>query len=539
MRQAEKFQRAARRWEEWQPRSYALADRFVPRILADSAREFPDRIAFRFEEGDVSFAALQDGAERIAGGLAALGLGEGMRLALMLPNSQAFLESWFGANLIGVTAVPINTAQRGEGLRHQIGHADCRAIVIDAAHLTQLSEIIERLPHLRHVIVLGEEPPPCGHAEALDYEALRSLSRGYLPYKGDHRGLATISYTSGTTGPSKGVMIGHGYWYEIWAAAVRFARLVDEDVHYCALPYFHLAAHGITGPVLLTGASAVVRRRFSATRFMEDCRENGCTTSKYVGSIIPFLMKQPESARDAENPLRLMIGSAAPKELFHAFEKRYDTRLLELYGMTECNACLVNPYENRRPGSCGKPTEGWDVRIVDDDDLELPPGAVGEIVARPLRPWLGTSGYDGNPEATLELMRNHWMHTGDLGYRDEDGYFHFVDRRKQAIRRRGENISSFEVEAAINSHEAVLESAVVGVPSPFGEEEVKAVVVLRKGERLAPDALLEWCRARLPRFAVPRYVAFRDALPKTPSQRVEKYRLKEEGITADCWDGEA
>jgi carnitine-CoA ligase len=233
-----------------------------------------------------------------------------------------------------------------------------------------------------------------------------------------------------------------------------------------------------------------------------------------------------------------MVGAAAPAHEWLSFQRRFNTKLLEVYGMTECYCCLASPYDSPRPGSCGQAITGWDVRVVNEDDAECAPGVVGEIIARSNRMWVGTSGYYGNPDATIELMRNGWIHTGDLGSRDGDGYFYFADRLKLALRRRGENISSFEVEAVIGLHPAVLEACVVGVPSDVGEEEVKAVVVPKPGNTLTPEDLVRFCESRLAYFAIPRYVAIRDSLPKTPSERVEKYRLKEEGVTADCWDRE-
>jgi crotonobetaine/carnitine-CoA ligase len=234
-----------------------------------------------------------------------------------------------------------------------------------------------------------------------------------------------------------------------------------------------------------------------------------------------------------------MVGAAAPQDEWHAFQERFNTKILEVYGMTECYCCLVSPYDEPRAGACGKTITGWDVRIVDDDDNECKPGSLGEFIARSNKMFVGTTGYYNKPEATLELFKNGWIHTGDLGRMDEDGYFFFVDRKKQAIRRRGENISSFEVESVISSHDAVLESAVVGVPSDVGEEEVKAVVVLKEGQSVSEEELIRWCEPRMAYFAIPRYIAIRDDMPKTPSERVEKFKLKEEGITDDCWDREA
>ncbi|RMF94816.1 MAG: ATP-dependent acyl-CoA ligase, partial [Gammaproteobacteria bacterium] len=352
--------------------------------------------------------------------------------------------------------------------------------------------------------------------------------------------MASILYTSGTTGVSKGVEMSHHYWYAIWAESVKYSRYTEDDVLYTGLPFFHGNAQGITvGPAILADAKAVIVERFSASRLWDDCRRWECTEANYIGGIIPILLKQEPREDDADNPVRLMVGAAAPEDEWNAFQKRFNTKILEVYGMTECYVCLASPYDEPRAGSCGKPITGWEVRIVDDDDNECEPGRLGEFICRSNRMWVGTTGYYKKPEATLELWQNMWIHTGDLGRMDEDGYFYFVDRKKQAIRRRGENISSFEVESVISSHEAVLESCVVGVPSEVGEEEVKAVVVLKPGMSVTEEELIRWCEPRLAYFAIPRYIAIRDSLPKTPSERVEKFKLKEEGITPDCWDREA
>jgi crotonobetaine/carnitine-CoA ligase len=255
--------------------------------------------------------------------------------------------------------------------------------------------------------------------------------------------------------------------------------------------------------------------------------------------MLQILLKNSPRDDDADNPVRLMVGAAAPPDEWNAFQQRFNTKLLEVYGMTECYCCLASPYDAPRPGSCGKPITGWDVRIVDDDDTECPPATTGEFIARSNKMWVGTSGYYGNPEATIGLTRNGWIHTGDLGRMDADGYFYFVDRKKQALRRRGENISSFEVESVIASHPAVLEACVVGVRSEVGEDDVKAVVVLKPNCSATPVELVHWCETRIAYFAVPRYIAIRDHLPKTPSERVEKFKLKDEGVTADCWDRES
>ncbi len=541
----DKFERAEAKWASWKMQEYALADRVLHRILENKARRFPNREIFQFRDGAVTFEQLHLGINRAANGFLSLGVRAGDKVALMLPNRIEFLYAWFGLNRIGAANVPINVSHRGAGLAYQIDQTDCVALVADEQYLESLDQIADQLPKLHHVVVTHTGPgdvrlPSWPGIESLGWSELCSHGSNTPAIEVPFNALSTILFTSGTTGPSKGVMFSHHYWYETWASAVKYCRFTEDDVLYTGLPFFHSSAKGTTiGPAILADAKAVLVERFSASKLMDDCRRWQCTSAKYIGGIIPILMKQEPLDTDRDNPLRLMVGSAAPIGLSHAFQDRFNTHLLEGYGMTECVVPLVNPYDDRRPGSCGKPSTGYRVKVVDENDQEQPPGVTGEIIVQPERMFLGTSGYYRNPEATLELFRNFWIHTGDLARTDEDGYFYYVDRKKQALRRRGENISSFEVEAVINAHASVLESCVVGVPAEMGEDEVKAVVVLKPGCALGAEELIRWCEPRMAYFAVPRYIAFRASLPKTPSERVEKYQLKNEGVTPDCWDREA
>ncbi|PRE50430.1 ATP-dependent acyl-CoA ligase [Burkholderia multivorans] len=535
----DKFERAERKWQSWTMQEYTQTDRVIGRILEDKARQHPYREVFQFGDEAIAFEHLNSLVNRVANGLRALGIGTGDNVALMLSNRLEFMLTWFGLNKLGAVCVPINVALKGDGLAYQIDHADCVALVTEPAYAAQLEAVAEQIAGIRCTIVVGDATTTgWPGASALGFDELLAYADTAPAVSVDFRQLSTISYTSGTTGRSKGVMISHHYWYEIWSQAVQYAHYTEDDVLYTGLPFFHTSAHGTTGPAILAGAKAVLVERFSASRMLDDCRRWNCTSAKFIGGMLSMLMKQPPSPVDADNPVRLWVGAAAPKHLWHSFEQRFDTRLLELYGMTECSSCLVNPIDDRRPGSCGKAITGYEVKIVDEHDNDVGPHRTGEIVVRPQRPYLGTSGYYKDPEATLELFRNMWLHTGDLATRDDDGYFHYVDRKKQALRRRGENISSFEVEAVIGAHPAVLESCVVGVPSELGEDDVKAVIVLRPEQRVTEAELIAWCEPRLAYFAIPRYIAFRTSLPKTPSERVEKYRLRAEGVTPDCWDRE-
>ena len=539
----DKFEKAENKWNSWSMQEYAQSDRVLANIIEDKARQYPDHVVFQFRDEPITFGELNEKINQVANGFAAIGLKHGDKVAIMLPNCVEFLYVWFGLNKIGAVEVPINVALRGTGLIHQIVQSECVAIVADTIYLDRLQDVSDDLTTVRHAVFRSaeaEQPlPTWKECESLHYSELEDHSSTAPNVVVHYSDMASILYTSGTTGVSKGVMISHYYWYDIWSQSIKYSRYTEDDVLYTGLPFFHGNAQGITiGPAILADAKAVVVERFSASGLWEDCRRWECTEANYIGGIIPILMKAEPDEKDGDNPLRLMVGAAAPVGIWHDFEKRFNTKLLEVYGMTECYCCLSNPIDEVRPGSCGKAITGWDVKIVDEDDNEVEPGELGEFIAQPQNRGVGTSGYYKKPAETLELFKNFWVHTGDLGRMDEDGYFYFVDRKKQAIRRRGENISSFEVEAVINSHDAVLESCVVGVPSDIGEEEVKAVVVLKEGQQVSEAELIAHCEPLMAYFAIPRYIAFRPDLPKTPSERVEKYKLKVEGITDDCWDRE-
>lgn len=540
----DKARKAASKWKSWRMQEYAQPERVLTRIIADKARRNPNHVVFQFRDTPVTLGELDDRINRAANGFLALGVKPGDKVAIMLPNCPEFLYAWFGLNRIGAVEVPVNTALKGSGLAYQITQSDSVALVADTEYLDRIGDVLGELKDVRQVALLDRAGkagalPGWGRPATLWFRELMDRPGTDPGIPVSFRDMATILYTSGTTGVSKGVEMSHCYWYDIWAEAVKYARYTEDDVLYTGLPFFHGNAQGITiGPAILADAKAVIVERFSASQLWDDCRRWGCTEANYIGGVIPILLKQDPRPGDADNPVRLMVGAAAPADEWETFQRRFGTKLLEVYGMTECYCCLASPYDEPRAGSCGKAITGWDVRIVDDDDNDCPPDTVGEFIARSNKMWVGTTGYYKKPEATLELFRNGWIHTGDMGRRDADGYFYFADRKKQAIRRRGENISSFEVEAVIAANDAVLECCVVGVPSEVGEEEVKAVVVLKDGQRLTPEELVRWCEPRMAYFAIPRYVAFRSGLPKTPSERVEKFKLKDEGITADCWDRE-
>ena len=410
-------------------------------IIEDKARKQPNHVVFQFRDDPITLGDLNDRINKAANGLLALGVKPGDKVAIMLPNCPEFLYAWFGCNKIGAVEVPINVALKGAGLAYQIDQSDCVVLVADTEYLDRLEEVAEdSSPSSTSCAWIARRQRPLPRWQRPTVITFGELigHRRHAERRGALRDIATILYTSGTTGVSKGVQMSHHYWYDIWAESVKYARYTEEDVLYTGLPFFHGNAQGITiGPAILADAKAVIVERFSASQLWDDCRRWECTEANYIGGIIPILLKQEPRDDDADNPVRLMVGAAAPADEWHAFQQRFNTKLLEVYGMTECYCCLASPYDEPRAGSCGKAITGWDVRIVDDDDNECPPGTPGEFIARSNKMFVGTTGYYKKPEATLELFQNGWIHTGDMGRMDADGYFYFVDRKKQAICRRG------------------------------------------------------------------------------------------------------
>ena len=352
--------------------------------------------------------------------------------------------------------------------------------------------------------------------------------------------LVAVLYTSGTTGPSKGVMITHIQAYEYARSVVELLELGPDDVHYAPLPLFHIAGQwGVAYAACLAGARAVLPRPFSAGAYWADVRRHRATTTFLLGAMASFLFQQPEAEDDADNPLeRALVVPLLPE--IEAFKRRFGCLVSTTWGATEFNVPTRSTFELANSRTCGRVAEDrYEVRIVDELDRELPPGVPGEAVVRPREPWITMAGYWGHPEWTAAAWRNLWLHTGDMLMRDEAGNLYFVDRTSDAIRRRGENISSMEVEREIVAHPDVVECAVIPVASEHTEQEVMAVVVPRPGTALDPVALVEFLAPRMAYFMVPRYVEMADALPMTQTGKVRKYTLRERGLTPQTWDREA
>ena len=517
-------------------------------LVTKRVEDHPSAIAVKFETNQLDFETLHTRANQFANAMLGLGSNKGDTCAVMLPNGADYLTTWLGLTRIGVIEVPINVAYRGDLFQYLLQQSECSTLVIDQRWIEHFVAIAPALTHIKHVIVVGLGPENDRHLTATtkkfvvhDYMDLVSSGDSALPsIVVDETDPSVILFTSGTTGPSKGVVLSH-------KANFRLARNVSELMGYgkgerlfTVFPLFHVNARYTTVlPAWLVDGDCVMHDRFSASNFWDFCRTENVTAFNYMGALLMMLMKQPERSDDATNPVRRAYGAPAPIEIYSDFEKRFALQLVEVYGSTELGTATMNTVESFRVGSCGYAVPYFDVEIHDEQDNLCAPGTEGEIVVRPKEPSVMFDGYYKMPEATVAAFQNLWFHTGDRGKMDSDGYFYFIDRMKDAIRRRGENISSWEVEKVLNTHPHVLESAVVGVPSALTEEEVMAILILKPGQTADPKNILEFCEGKMAHFAIPRYFQFVTELPRTPSQRVEKYKLRQDASKNISWDRES
>lgn len=524
-------------------KAYGPEKRTLGWILEHKAKTIGEKNFLLHQDLKITYKQINETVNRIANSFLGLGIGKGDKVCLVMANSIEFTYAWFALAKIGAIMVPINTALKGNLLRYQINHSDVSVVIVDADLADRIIFIQNEIKKVRTVIIVPDyegnvlEIGP--EIKVIKFIQLYDGTSKPPPSNVHFSDPMSILYTSGTTGPSKGAILSHAHYYFIAEQANHYMKYDEDSILYSCLPLFHANASMLSalGAMLAEGTFAM-GKRFSLTTFWDEIRSYRATHTNVLASIFPLLWRQTPKEDDAENPLKVMNSAPLLPE-FEAFEKRFDLKLVTMFGTTETGIVSVSPFgEKIRLGSCGKPLEAYDVRIFDDYDIECGPKTTGEIVVRGKEPYSQMDHYYKMPEATLKAFRNLWYHTGDFGYKDEDGYLYFVDRKKDALRRRGENISSFEVEKDINSHPKVLESAVFAVPSELGEDDVKAVVILKKGEKMSPEELIAFCENRMAYFAVPRYVEFSDSLPKTPTARVEKYKLREKGVTKDTWDRE-
>jgi carnitine-CoA ligase len=507
------------------PNRYTGTDRTAVRVLRDQVARSPESILLRTDSDAFTRAQVDAITNRLARRLRAGGVQQGDTVLLLLDNSPFYIFCWLALAKIGAIEVPVNTQYRGQMLAHVVNSSGAKVLILDPEFTDTVATIRSQLLNLQTEILSSAD-------DLLDPD---DSDLGADPA---YDATMALMYTSGTTGPSKGVLVTHAHAYE-YANAVREAiALRAGDVYYAPLPLFHIAGQwGVVYASLMSGATAVVTPRFSASSFWGDVAEHGATTSFLLGAMANFLQQQPPADGDSDNSLdRMLMSPLVPR--LREFKERFGVRVATAYGSTEANVPIYSDFSIDDPRQCGRIRPGWAVEIVDEHDEVLPPGRPGEIVVRPSEPWLTMRGYLDNAEATARSYRNCWLHTGDMAFRDAEGNFYFVDRMSDAIRRRGENISSFEVEREVNAHPAVVESAAIGVASEHTEQELMVVAAVDDGAALSPQELHAFLVERAPRFMVPRYIEVVDALPRTPTDKIRKAALRERG-TVSAWDAAA
>jgi crotonobetaine/carnitine-CoA ligase len=467
------------------------------------------------------------------------GVRPGDRVLLMLPVSVESVFAWLGLGWIGAVETPINYEYKGAMLDYVMRDSGARLLVVHPQYLAQIATAVDGLPGIQQVVIAGEErtrPHAFAHPAVVELDDFLRVD-GPLPAESvlSESHIGTVIYTSGTTGPSKGVMVP---WAQLEATArwtIPLDSLGERDAYYNPYPLFHIAGKISVYTMAMVGGRTVLRERFSTAEFWSDVNRFGCTVAILLGAVANFLYRQPERSGDRDNCLEKALMVPLIPEV-ERFKERFGLRVCTCWNMTETSTPIVSPgFDLVDAASCGRARPGVTCRLVDEEDRAVPRGQAGELAVRTDEPWTMMAGYLGKPDRTIDATRNLWLHTGDVFRQDEVGNFYYVDRKKDMIRRRGENISSVEVELEVYSFPGVLECAAYGVPSEWGEEEVMVSVLPKPGHGFDLDALHRHLVQRLPRFMVPRYLRIVDRMPKTPTAKIRKQDLREAGVTADTF----
>ena len=526
---------------------YPLKQRTIGRLLADKASRIGDRTWLIHGDEKYSYAQAHDISNRYANGFADLGVRKGDHVAIMMPNCPEFIWTIWGLGKLGAVTVPLNTAARGDLLRYFVTQSDSRVVVVSSEWADRMAEALAGENDIRTFVTHGSAGTKLASLgkPLIDIKTLANASpREPDPELVQASDPQYIMYTSGTTGPSKGVVSPHSQAHGVGRSLAQNYGYRSDDVIFTCLPLFHGNALWYSCyAAFWADCTLAISPRFSASTFWDEIRAAGATQFNSLGAMTNILLRAPPSARDRDHRVRQAMIVPLSRESYRDVSDRFGVQVTSLYAMTETFAvtmfCPDDP--EAKGASAGRPRGLAEILIVNDEDDPLPVGEVGEICVRPSEPGIIMSGYYKMPEATVRDTRNLWLHTGDRGRLDEDGYLYFVDRKKEAIRRRGENISAYEVEMLVAKHPSVLEVAAVPVTSELSEDEVMIYVVCRDDEKVSEEELVRFANRNMAHFMVPRFVHFIDALPKTASEKIEKYKLKTwaEQNRASLWDREA
>ncbi|MCG7632721.1 MULTISPECIES: ATP-dependent acyl-CoA ligase [Gordonia] len=516
-------------------RGLPLKDCTIPALLTRQAELYSDKTLLKMGESALTYAEVRDLAAATAAMLQANGISRGDKVATLSQNRLELLQTILGCAWIGAVAVPLNAALQGTQLHHALENSNSRILVIEPELLNRL-ESVPVPPDLEQVWLLDSAATAVA---GYDVRTFPELSGTVPPCSVSPGDTAALLYTSGTTGVSKGVCCPHAQFYW-WGITVSEQLCIsDEDTLFTVLPLFHTNALNAFFQTLVAGATIVVGRRFSARRFWSELSDSDATVTYLLGAMINILWSREPQSRDREHNVNRALSPATPAGLADPFFDRFGIRLVDGFGSTETNSVLTSAPDMPRPGYIGQVQPDFEAVVVDEHDSPVPDGTPGELLLRPRVPYAFATGYHGMSDKTTETWRNLWFHTGDRVVREPDGWFRFVDRMKDVIRRRGENISSFEVEQAIGLHPAVESVAAYPVPSEMAEDEVMVSVVPKAGAILTPREIVDHCHGRLAKFAVPRFVDIVETLPTTENGKIRKVLLRERGKTATTWDRDA
>lgn len=497
-------------------------------LIDAQAERRPDQVFLTFEGATITFAELRGRVRCAAATLQRAGFANGQRVMIMMGNRPQHAIAYFALSALGCVMVEASIHFKRSGIELQLEDADPHHLIVDPAHVDDVAAALQALGRDKPITMLVPSDHPKARHVALDGD----LPAIDLPRPSLDR-IQAISYTSGTTGRPKGVMLTERYFQVGSKNAALLADVGPADVLFLWEPFYHIAAWMSFIAALQHGVSIALVERFSASQSWGQIRESGATLFHYLGGAMNILLKQPLAPGDADNPVRIAWGAAAPARSWREFESRFGVTIREGYGISEAqNFTHLNL--DGRVGSIGKPIEEFTSWIADDNGKPVPPRVVGEIVVKPKVPDVTMVGYFRDPGRTREVLRDGCVYTGDLGYMDEDGYFYYSGRKKDSLRRRGENVSAWEVERVVNAHPAVEESAVVGVTSEMGEQEIRVFVQLAPRQNLEPLDLIKWCERDLAYYQIPRFVDFVAEFPRGPTQRIRKSDLP--AALATSWD---
>ncbi|MEW6034274.1 MAG: AMP-binding protein [Chloroflexota bacterium] len=519
--------------------------RTIGAVVEDKARMLGDKTFLIFGDQQISYAKMNENANKVANALADMGVKKGDNVIIISPICPEYIHAWFGLAKLGAIEVTLNDRLRGSLLRHEIDFSDAEIIMMDHSLAARIGEIEAELKNLKRAIVwvggqgdtavkpkvdLTVPVTPWSDLLSFPDTAPKADVRHYDPYN--------MQYTSGTTGPPKACLLPHNMAIHYCELINKYMKTTGDDVVWNFFPLYNLTGQlETTFEAFLAGARLVYTQGWDPKTFWDTVRKQKITQTWFYGRVLAALLNEPPSLDDRNHTLRVVSAVPCPADLDRQFRERFGTVLLEVCGMTEVGITNYRPLDDPRFGSAGPANCGVDVKIFDDEDNELSPGQIGEIVYRPQKPYIMFFGYHKMPEVTVKMWRNFWAHSGDLGVIDQEGWLYFKGRKGERIRTKGFVINAPQVEEILNKHPKVMETAVIGVKAEYGEEEVMAFVVPREGQKVVPEELMQFCEKEMPYYMVPRYIEFREKLPKTEGTlRVTKDRLREEGVSERTWD---